>query len=515
MASNAATLADRATNDMLIGPDLAVNMDLCDTINMDPGQAKDALKIIKKRLASKNPKVQVLALSVLDTLGKNCGEIVFRQIVERDILHDMVKIVKKKPDLSVREMILMLIDTWQEALGATRGKYTQYYNAYNELKTAGVDFPPRGENSVPLFTPPQTQPIAYSSTTTTDEDRAIEASLHFDNSALSSEEMKNAKGLADVLLEILSALDPKTPEGVKQEVVVDLVEQCRTYQQRVLTLVSNTSNEELLFQGLALNDDLQHVLRLHDDIVKGAASGFSEPKGVPSASLLNVNHEEDESEDEVVQLARRPTRESAKPLNQPGPVSPLIPPPPSSKRPIYTDPTTVDYLSGEAYGSQRSPETETPTAFSVRTRHGNTSLAPPLGSSNPPSSTAPHFTGSTSPPKFESNPIFDDPTPLSRSDGLASGHWDPPATFLPPPPSRYNQRQQIFEQQNPFSGGASHSSGGSGSSYDSLVGETQNLSINSSTPHNDPKPEDALFQDLVDFAKSKSSMSKSSFKRRS
>lgn len=50
---------------------------------------------------------------------------------------------------------------------------------------------------------------------------------------------------------------------------------------------------------------------------------------------------------------------------------------------------------------------------------------------------------------------------------------------------------------------------GSGSSSDSLVGPTQNLSLNPSTLTKQEKQEDALFQDLVDFAKARSSSSSS------
>lgn len=37
-----------------------------------------------------------LPIQVLETLSKNCGDHLHQQIVERDVLHEMVKVVKKK-----------------------------------------------------------------------------------------------------------------------------------------------------------------------------------------------------------------------------------------------------------------------------------------------------------------------------------------------------------------------------------------------------------------------------------
>ena len=179
-------------------------------------------------------------------------------------------------------------------------------------------------------------------------------------------------------------------------------------------------------------------------------------------------------------------------------MNPLAPPPPS-KRPVITDAGSIDYLSGDVYNSSTSSGPAEPAPSSVRTPPRN----PKPSSFTPAVSSSPShpLTDTNSPPSFE-NPFYGEPTGENKSDKapvIPRDSASPPGP-LPPPPSRYNQRQQYFEQQT---------GSGSSSPYNSLVGQTQNLSLGPSTPPKQEKPEDALFKDLVDFAKSKSSASKS------
>jgi hypothetical protein len=252
------------------------------------------------------------------------------------------------------------------------------------------------------------------------------------------------------------------------------------------------------------------VLRRHDDIAKGSPNGTPAVNQTHLVPVVNINHEDDESEDDFSQLAHRSRDNSQmqgrKPVisvNEPVRNSSFIPPPPATKKPVYADSSTVDYLSGDVYTTEKSPET--------------TSNITPPRSSRPVSPPDDGFVNPTATPGFMGQPSYDEPAPSSKAtDQIPAAPWDTPSTVsLPPPPSRYNQRQQFFEHHHGFPSNASHSSSGSGSSYDSLVGQTQNLGINSPVPNKQVKQEDALFKDLVDFAKAKSSSSSSKSNNRS
>ncbi|CAD6233609.1 unnamed protein product [Miscanthus lutarioriparius] len=248
----AGSMVDRATSDHLIGPDWAKNMEICDICNRDPGQSKDVVKALKKRIGHKNPKVQLLALTLLETAIKNCGDILHMHVAERDILHEMVKIVKKKSDPRVKEK--------DEA-----------------ESSAANDFP-----------------------------------------ALSMSEIQNARGIMDVLAEMLNALDPGNREGLRQEVIVELVDQCRTYKQRVVQLVNSTTDEELMSQGLALNDDLQRVLAKHDAIAAGIAVRVEKkPKSLQALVETEDSANQDSKKEQgLIDIEEPTSQDAAKEPNQ-------------------------------------------------------------------------------------------------------------------------------------------------------------------------------------------------------
>ncbi|XP_076937350.1 TOM1-like protein 6 [Bidens hawaiensis] len=273
-ANSAVVRVDKATSEFLNGPDWTLNIDICDTLNANPWLAKDVVKALKKRLQHKNPHVQFLSLTLLETMVKNCGENVHFQIAERNLLPEMIKIVKKKTDMRVREKILVLLDSWQEAFGGRGGKYPQYYFAYDELRQSGVQFPQRSPDAAPIFTPPITHPplrspqanygMPSNSSTRLDEAMASE----IENLSVST--IESMRNVSDLLLEMLKEVDPNDRAAVKDEVIVDVVDRCRSNQKKLMQMLASTTDEELLGQGIELNDFLQTVLAKHDAIASGS-----------------------------------------------------------------------------------------------------------------------------------------------------------------------------------------------------------------------------------------------------
>ncbi|XP_039164169.1 TOM1-like protein 9 [Eucalyptus grandis] len=179
-----------------------------------------------------------------------------------------------QPNIHVKQKIVILIDTWREAFGGPRARYPQYHAAYQGLLRAGAVFAQREEGPALVFKPPQTQPLSSYPQNICNADirpEPSESSAESEFPTLSLTEIQNARGIMDVLAEMLIAIDARNKEGLRQEIIVDLVEQCCTYKQRVVHLVNSTLDESLLRQGLALNDDLQRVPAKHGVIASGTS----------------------------------------------------------------------------------------------------------------------------------------------------------------------------------------------------------------------------------------------------
>nr|CAB3461193.1 unnamed protein product [Digitaria exilis] len=237
----AASRVDKATSHLLQGPDWAVNLEICDTLNADRWQTKDVVKAVKKRLQHKDPKVQFLTLTLLETMMKNCGENVHFEVVDQHVLQEIVKIVHKRHDMQVRDKALLLLDSWQEAFGGPGGKYPQYYWSYIELKRSGVMFPRRPVDAPPIFTPPATHQ-AYGSPRY--PSGSLNERITSGVETLSLEGLNNIRNATELLRDMVNALNPADRMAVKDEIITDLVNQCRSNQQKLMQFVSSTGKNK-------------------------------------------------------------------------------------------------------------------------------------------------------------------------------------------------------------------------------------------------------------------------------
>ncbi|KAL5566354.1 hypothetical protein UlMin_029518 [Ulmus minor] len=300
----AAELVNAATSEKLAETDWMKNIEICELVAKDARQTKDVVKAVKKRLGSKHANAQFYAVLLLEMLMNNIGENIHKQVIDTGILPILVKIVKKKSDLPVRERIFLLLDATQTSLGGASGKFPQYYNAYYDLVSAGVQFPQRPPAA------PSSQPTSQPKNSnlpngdTAPSRREVSVQKAEPQNVPESSIIQKASNALEVLKEVLDAMDSQHPEGARDEFTLDLVEQCSFQKQRVMHLVMTSRDEKVVSQAIELNEQLQKVLSRHDALLSAKPSLTT--NHVNHVNHVNhINHEEPEEEEEAEQLFRR------------------------------------------------------------------------------------------------------------------------------------------------------------------------------------------------------------------
>lgn len=142
-------------------PDLGLNLDVADYINEKQGSsARDAvLMVVKLITRSQQQHTAINALSLLDTLVKNCGYPVHLQISRKEFLNELVRNFSERPPIRqtfIERKILLFIEEWYQSL-CKFSDYKQDMQFIKDmrklLKYKGYTFPKVKEDDINVLKP--------------------------------------------------------------------------------------------------------------------------------------------------------------------------------------------------------------------------------------------------------------------------------------------------------------------------------------------------------------------------
>ncbi|KAL3713969.1 hypothetical protein ACJRO7_005998 [Eucalyptus globulus] len=262
-------LVEDATSESLNGPDWALNLQVCDMINHESFDRGEVIRGIKRRLNSTSPRIQYLALVLLETCVKNC-DMAFCEVASERVLDDMVKLIDDPQTIvSNRNKALMMIEAWGES-GRELRYLPVYEETYKSLKARGICFPGRDDESLaPIFTPP---------TSVLDSEPDVTLALAQHDTCIptfTAEQIKEALEVARNSIELLAAVLSSSPKQdvLQDELTTTLVEQCHEAQHKVQRIAETAGDDEaVLFEALKVNDDARRVFSKYDELREPATA---------------------------------------------------------------------------------------------------------------------------------------------------------------------------------------------------------------------------------------------------
>ncbi|KAJ2461283.1 Vacuolar protein-sorting-associated protein 27 [Coemansia sp. RSA 2424] len=122
--------------------DMSAALNFADKIRSKEYSAKEVARVLRKRLDSANPNVQILVLSLADICVKNGGTLVQLEISAREFIDEVTNLLESKTgrDFELRQLVLRLIQEWAALF---RGNNEMGYanGVMERMKRTGYTFP--------------------------------------------------------------------------------------------------------------------------------------------------------------------------------------------------------------------------------------------------------------------------------------------------------------------------------------------------------------------------------------
>ena len=264
-----------------------------------PEDIKDALRSLRARLKVKNVGVQLLALTLLEALMKNCGPELHLQVAARDFMGELALLaLPGNADRRVTQKVQQLLQAWGEAFKEMRREMPLFYDTYQELRERGVQFPPFDPSLAPSFvgSASRTAEVRAPASHGAEPIRSPPAQSPQGGSAAMAESvMGMGRGapsgaavfdvdmlkadLDKVHMEVIlltdmltaAAADTNKSDPAHKEtdkLIKELARNCSTYQLRVISLIEEVPEsvqEDVIPVLLSTNEEILRALELHSD----------------------------------------------------------------------------------------------------------------------------------------------------------------------------------------------------------------------------------------------------------
>ncbi|XP_065160880.1 TOM1-like protein 2 isoform X2 [Atheta coriaria] len=265
---------ESATDASLASENWALNMEICDLVNETEDGPRDAIKAIRKRLATnagKNYTVVMYTLTVLETCVKNCGRRFHLLACGKDFIQELVKLIgpKNDPPTAVQEKVLSLIQSWADAF-SNQPELAGVVAVYQDLKAKGIEFPATDLDSMaPIHTPQKS--VEADAPPMEGGGRSYPSSpaphLPTPPGVLTQEQRAKLQSELDLVQsnqavfgELLNEMKPGQEQHPSElELLQELNTTCHKMQERLVELISKLSNDELTAELLRVNDDMNNL----------------------------------------------------------------------------------------------------------------------------------------------------------------------------------------------------------------------------------------------------------------
>ncbi|XP_029996106.1 target of Myb1 membrane trafficking protein isoform X2 [Sphaeramia orbicularis] len=284
---------ESATGSSLPSEDWALNMEICDMINSSEEGPKDAVRAIKKRIVgNKNFKEVMLALTVLETCVKNCGYRFHILVTTRDFIEGVLVrsiIPRNNPPLVLHDRVLSIVQAWADAFRSSPD-LTGVVSVYEDLRRKGLEFPMTElDGYTPAQAPKQTLPANGPAVTTlhaglistkrplpqsTELKHTKEGSTAFTPSQVKKlkAELEVVRSNLTMMSDMMSQLDPVTVKQADME-LLELYTVCKEMQDRIVKAVPRLSEEKLIEELLATNDEMNTAFTRYHRFEKRITNG--------------------------------------------------------------------------------------------------------------------------------------------------------------------------------------------------------------------------------------------------